>query len=117
MTKNKERFYSKNMNNENEEPFTMNSTEFSSLTDLDRKIDEKMIKDPKGGYICAVCNKRQRNRGHAKEHIEIHFEGLSFKCDSCERVMKTRNSMRVHISRVCPWYNLEICEEEEEMKF
>ena len=102
------------MSNEDNEPFTMSSPEFSTLKELDKKIDKMMIKDPKGGYSCAFCNKKQKNRGHAKEHVEIHFEGLSFKCDSCKSIMKSRNSMRVHISRVCLWYNLEICDEEEE---
>ena len=96
-----------------EEPFTMDSPEFSTLKELDERIDDILIqgKDPKGGYICTFCNKKHRNRGHAKEHIEIHFEGLSFKCHSCERIMKTRNSMRVHISHKCPWHNLEICDD------
>ena len=106
--------YTKKMSTEDNEPFTMSSPEFSTLKELDKKIDKMMIKDPKGGYSCAFCNKKQKNRGHAKEHVEIHFEGLSFKCDSCKSIMKSRNSMRVHISRVCLWYNLEICDEEEE---
>ena len=103
------------MSTEDDEPFTMDSPEFSTLKELDKRIDDILInaKDPKGGYICNICNKKTRNRGHLKEHIEIHFE-LSFKCNSCERIMKSRNSMRVHISRVCPWYNLELCSDEEE---
>ena len=34
-----------------------------------------------------------------KEHVEIHFDGLSFPCQACDAKLRSRNILRNHMSR------------------
>ena len=40
-----------------------------------------------------------RDLFNAKEHVETHFEGLSFPCQSCDYTFRTRNALRSHNRR------------------
>ena len=47
-------------------------------------------------YVCKVCEKESRSSNHAKEHAEIHMEGLKFTCQLCGKDFKTSNALRCH---------------------
>ena len=59
----------------------------------------QMGKQHQRGKICKVCGKE----GHAtdiKRHIEAHHvEGVSIPCNLCEKIFRSRNSLRLHISK------------------
>ena len=73
----------------------------SSLEELDRQISTLMRKcQNEEGYSvwqCDVCGQRIQRKNDIKRHIEakhLIFPGVT--CNLCERVYKTRNSLRKH---------------------
>ena len=80
---------------------SMNSKEFQSTEELDKYIEQQIIKTD-GGSKCYICNKTSNKRWNIKEHVEMtHIDGLSFECSSCGKTMSSRNTLRMHKSRVC----------------
>ena len=53
---------------------------------------------PQKAQVCKVCGKE--GMGSAiKDHIEAnHLEGISIPCNLCEKIFRTRNSLRQHKS-------------------
>ena len=50
-----------------------------------------------GDWCCRVCGKQSRNRSHLMAHVEArHFNTAGFMCPSCQKVYKTRDSLRLH---------------------
>ena len=83
-----------------EEPvISVNSPDINSLEELDQKVEESYSKDATGNYACHYCTKSFKHNGHIKEHVEIHFEGLSFPCSLCDSVLRSRKSLRLHKAR------------------
>ena len=75
------------------------STEFQSLDELDKKIEDSYTRDTSGNFICHYCGKSFYKSGHIKEHVESHISGLSFQCTFCDSIMRSRLSLRKHIQR------------------
>ena len=75
---------------------SVQSSDFQSLEELDQKVEESYSRDSAGLYACHHCSKSFKSRGHIKEHVEIHFEGLSFPCTHCDKVLRSRHSLRNH---------------------
>ena len=71
----------------------INSEEFSSVEELDEKILEHMEKDG-NRWKCNICDKLLLKRFHAKEHVEFHFDGLTFPCQDCDTVLRSRNTVQ-----------------------
>ena len=72
------------------------SESFSDISELEQTIEQNLLRDDDGMFRCAMCSKITKNRGHLKEHIETHIEGLSFPCQYCLKPCRTRASLRVH---------------------
>ena len=70
------------------------------LEKLDGRIKEQIQRDPDGSYRCRMCGKIAPNMWKMKNHIETHFEGLSFPCSICPSKLSTRHSLRMHYSRM-----------------
>jgi len=49
-----------------------------------------------GIWKCKVCGKVSKNQSQAKEHGEIHIEGLSYPCEECGKSYASSASMRNH---------------------
>ena len=50
-------------------------------------------------HTCKVCGK-EGGRNDVRRHIEAsHLEGLSFPCNLCEKICRSRNALRVHKQR------------------
>ena len=73
----------------------VNNGDFNNVEELDQKIFENMIQS-EGGHQCLICNKVTSKKSHLKEHVETHFEGLSFECQLCGKSYKNRPSLRDH---------------------
>ena len=72
------------------------SDQFSNVEDLDKKIRENLTKFPGKGYECILCQKLTKDFRDAREHVETHFEGLSFPCQFCDKTLRSRHALRKH---------------------
>ena len=71
------------------------SPNFENIEELNKKIEE-MFERRSEGVVCTECGKVSKNKSHAREHAEIHIEGLSFGCKYCDKTYKTRCTLRAH---------------------
>ena len=53
-------------------------------------------------WRCLSCGRIDAGH-HIREHVEIHVPGLQYKCPKCDAKTKTKNSLRSHMTRVCPY--------------
>ena len=72
------------------------STDFNTIEELDKKLDEFMLISTSGKHECRVCGRSFGRRSNLKEHAETHVQGLSFNCSFCEAVFTNRHSRRDH---------------------
>ena len=78
---------------------SVKSSDIQSLEELDQKVEESYSKDSVGLYACNYCAKSFKQRVHIKEHVEIHFEELSFPCTFCDTILRSRTALRFHNKR------------------
>ena len=78
---------------------SVKSSDIHSLEELDQKVEESFSKDSNGFYTCHYCEKSIKKMCHIKEHVETHFEGLSFPCKFCDTILRSRVSLRMHNKR------------------
>ena len=83
------------------EHIKISSEEFRTVEELDEKIKENLSRGVSGKWQCNICNKESRDISHAKEHVEVHFEGLSFPCQNCERTFRSRCAFTKHKAQRC----------------
>ena len=69
--------------------------------ELDKQI-AGMIEKEDAGWRCKVCNKFEKNNSkNMVVHVEgNHIEGGAHPCTECGKVLRTRDSLRKHISKV-----------------
>ena len=79
-----------------EKTILFQSEQFENVEELDKKMDEMMKREGDQIFRCLTCGKISRNRSHMREHIEIHFEGLNFPCQVCDKPFSSRASLRNH---------------------
>ena len=80
---------------------SMNSKEFQSTEELDKYIEQQVIKTD-GEYKCYICNKTSKVKTNIKEHVEImHIFELLFDCSFCGKIFSSRNALRKHKSNNC----------------
>ena len=75
------------------------SSEIQSLEELNQKVEDSYTKVSSGIYSCHHCEKSFKKKDHVREHVEIHFEGLSFPCTSCDVTLRSRKALRLHKCR------------------
>ena len=78
---------------------TVQSPDIQSMEELDQKVEESYTKVAPGCYTCKHCDKSFKNPSHIKEHVEKHFEGLSFPCSLCDTIVRSRLALRIHSKR------------------
>ena len=74
--------------------------EISNMEELDAKLLQYIDKDGKK-WKCNICGKISKDKTAAKEHVEVHCEGLSFSCPEpgCGSKLKSRQVLRSHTLR------------------
>jgi len=72
------------------------SADFNSLDELNQRIEEEIIREADGLFRCAKCLRTSNRKYNLIEHIETHFEGLSFPCQLCGKDFRSRNNLRKH---------------------
>ena len=50
-----------------------------------------------GAWKCKVCGKISKSQSTAKDHGEIHIEGLTYPCIECNKSYHTSPSLRQHL--------------------
>ena len=60
-------------------------------------IQENLVKED-GGYHCKICNFSRKKKIDVTRHIETHIEGLSYSCPVCDKIFRSRNSLKTHQS-------------------
>ena len=78
---------------------SVQSSDIQSLEELDQKVAESYSRNSDGLFGCHYCAKSFKHSGHIKEHVETHIEGLSFPCNFCDAILRSRNSFRLHTKR------------------
>ena len=87
---------------ENEKTIAATSISFSGSNankKLDRQIEEMIEITEDGRWKCNVCGKLSRHKLQTQSHAETHINGLTYKCNVCERSCSTRQYLREHISK------------------
>ena len=66
--------------------------------ELDKQIEEILVKN-NGVWSCKVCGKFANHKSKLKQHVETHIEGFSHPCAICGKCYRSRNVLRMHLSR------------------
>ena len=72
----------------------------SKISEVEENILKNIGKRDNGMYYCLHCDKENWHRGHMKNHVESHIEGLSFPCEKCGKIFRSRNSIQSHNSQI-----------------
>ena len=77
-----------------------NNSSVTNTEEIDEKIGEYVIRGEDGIYSYGYCGKvGMRDRANAKKHVEIHIEGLSYPCHSCDKTFRSRHALSCHKSK------------------
>ena len=82
----------------------------SEISDIEAAAQQYIETDTEGKFRCTLCGKeavgkfdtgsgRAIARSNLKKHIETHFEGLSFPCQLCGKIFRSRNALQIHNTR------------------
>ena len=66
--------------------------------ELDKQIEEILVKND-GVWSCKVCGKFANHKSKLKQHVETHIDGFSHPCAICGKSYRSRNVLRMHLSR------------------
>ena len=81
-----------------EEPNVINEKIIEVNAELDKQIEENLIKS-NGAWTCKVCGKFANHKSKLKQHVETHINGFSHPCGLCGKSYRSRNVLRMHMSR------------------
>ena len=77
------------------------SENYENIEELDIEIEKRMEKQADGKWLCLKCGRIYQRKGHLKEHVETHIDGLKFPCQNCDKVLRSRNTLRSHKNNYC----------------
>ena len=64
--------------------------------EIDARINELVECLERGKYKCLKCGKISATRQQIVRHVEAHFDGLSYPCQLCEKIFRSRNLLQAH---------------------
>ena len=70
-----------------------------NTSEINEKTEAYLLRGEDGLYSCGVCGKTgDKSKRNMRNHVETHIDGLSFPCQSCDKIFRSRNSLNVHKS-------------------
>ena len=81
-----------------EEQFVIGENFVEVNAELDKQIEEILVKR-NGVWTCKVCGKFANHKSKLKQHVETHIDGFSHPCSICGKSYRSRNVLRMHLSR------------------
>ena len=63
------------------------------------RLVETLYTNLNGVYACLKCNYNSLQKGHLKEHVEKHIEGLRYPCNFCGKTSSSSQSLRGHLRK------------------
>ena len=70
------------------------------VSEIESVVESFMRKaDSELGLVweCTQCGKTSKKKSNIKEHVEAnHIQGLQIQCPMCQRIFKSRASLRIH---------------------
>ena len=85
------------MKSRNEKVSTIVSANCENIEELDEKIEEMIQRCEGRKFECKTCGKVSSQKSNARDHAELHFDGLSFPCSHCDKSFRSRASHRHHV--------------------
>ena len=74
--------------------------DFILVDDYQEMLKGMMFKDASAVWHCTNCEYTSLKTSGIKNHIEAkHIDGLSYSCQYCDSVCRTKNALEQHISR------------------
>ena len=81
-----------------DEPNVIHEKIIEVNAELDKQIEDILIKN-NGVWTCKVCGKFANHKSKLKQHVETHIDGFSHPCSLCGKSYRSRNVLRMHMSR------------------
>ena len=79
--------------------YVLDGSVLKEVWEIEQKIKEQMEKTTDGRTVkwsCKLCGRESNKNTNIMEHIELHFSGLSFLCNLCDKVCPSRSTLRMH---------------------
>ena len=75
----------------------LNSDSGLNIDELEKKIAEN-IERVDGNLICKICGHKSKSYrlSNIKTHVETHIEGISVSCGICDKIFRSRETLRFH---------------------
>ena len=72
-----------------------------SMVNHDAKLEAMMDRNTDGDNMwrCTLCGKKTNKRSDMVRHIETHIEGLSYPCNQCGKISRSKMNLQSHMSR------------------
>ena len=72
-----------------------------SMVNHDIKLEAMMERNTDGDNMwkCTLCGKKTNKRSDMVRHIETHMDGLSYPCNQCGKISRSKMSLQSHMSR------------------
>ena len=66
--------------------------------DLKEAVNNLISKE-NNDFVCKACGKRDSRIQNMNKHVEIHIEGLTYGCHSCDKTFRSKSSYNNHMYR------------------
>ena len=93
---------SKKLDKSSKEVIAISSNREDVLAEVEKKINENIIKNEDRSLTCRLCGVTKSNKNRTaemKRHIEVHIEGISYPCQLCNKSFRSSTSLIMHKSR------------------
>jgi len=76
-----------------------NAENFANNDEIDKKIQEYIIRGQDGIFSCGHCGKTGvKTKQNLVYHLETHVENLSYPCSGCEKTFRSKQALSSHKS-------------------